>query len=146
MLRPEWLGNTHLKTTHNQHNTTLPQEAKSRIALAGLAPCMFSLLSTPGPAVLQVAGCRLATNLALDRPLRAQLAGAGLVFWLTELFLQQPSMNSAGREVDKWAFNPAPAPHVGAQLPALILGLLYLASMEDTGRHTLATSPMVLSR
>lgn len=113
------------------------QEAKSRMASAGVVPRTLALLARNCPPALQVAALRLLTNLAFDTRMRRRMVAEGLVQRLTGLLPQQPTPNQAQASVN------AQTSALMTQLQPLALGLLYLASMEEAGQKAFADTELV---
>jgi hypothetical protein len=102
---------------------------------AGLIPRVLVLLKAASPPALQGAALRLANNLAFDTRLRRQMVASGMAERLAEV-LAQPAW-AGGTPLS------SSLQGVAAQLQPLALGLLYLASMEEPVRITIATGQVL---
>jgi hypothetical protein len=107
------------------------QEAKAKMAAAGIVPRAVVLVAPSSPPALESAVLRLMNNLAFDPQLRAHVVKAGLVQRLTEA-LQLGAGGGAGA---------AAAGSLSSQ--PLVWGLLYLASMEEGGREAIAAADIL---
>ena len=104
---------------------------------AGVLPRLMVLMGATSPPALQAAALRLANNQAFETKLRRQMVAAGLVQRLSDVLMAA----QAGTQAQAAATTQITG--ASSQLQPLALGLLYMSSMEQPVRSTLAAGDLL---